>query len=76
MFMEGMSMMAKILYLYSTSGTKIMLQYSPYASFLMPTMWNFSWWKTSLYLTVFFLMYMDELVCSNSDRNKEAIREK
>ena len=29
-----------------------------------------------LYLTVVFCMYMDRLVCSNIDINKEAIREK
>ena len=31
--------------------------------------------KSSLDVTVFFLMYMHKLVCSNIDRNKEAIRE-
>ena len=31
--------------------------------------------NSSLYVTVFFLIYMDKLVCSNSDSNKEDIRE-
>ena len=43
MVMEGMAMVPNILHLYSTSGTTILLIFSPYASLLMPTMWNFSW---------------------------------
>ena len=77
MVMEGMEMGPNILLLYSTAGTKIMLTFSPYVSLLMPTMWNFIWWieKTYLCVTVSFLMYMDKLVYSNSDSNKEEIKE-
>ena len=31
--------------------------------------------KLSLDVTVFFLIYMDKIVCSNSDSNKKVIRE-
>ena len=40
--MEGMSMVSIFLHISSTSGTKILLPFSPYASLLVPTMWNFS----------------------------------
>ena len=43
MVMGGMEMVPKILYLYSTAGTTILSPFSPYASFLVPTMWHFSW---------------------------------
>ena len=75
--MEGVGMVPNILHLSSTYGTKILSPFSLYASLLMPTMWNFSWWKkSSLVLTVFLFMYMDKLVCRNSDINKEVIMEK
>ena len=34
---------ATFLHLSSTSGATTMFQMYPYSSFLMPTMWNFSW---------------------------------
>ena len=40
---EGMAMVPKLLHISSTSGTTILLPFFPYASFLMPTMWKFSW---------------------------------
>ena len=76
MVMEGMAMVPKLLHIYSNAGTAILPPFYPYASLLMPTMWNFSWWeKSSLDVTVFFLMFMDKLVCINSYINKEAIRD-
>ena len=45
MVMEGMAMVPNILHLFSTDGTTIMSPFSPYASFLMTTMWDFSWLK-------------------------------
>ena len=44
--MEGMEMVPKVLHIYSTDGTTAMLSFSTHASLIMPTMWNFSWWKT------------------------------
>ena len=74
--MEGMTIVPIFLHLYSNAGTTTLSQFYTYASFLVPTMWNFSWRKTlSLDVTVFFLIYMDKLVCRNNDMNKEAIRE-
>ena len=73
---EGMVIVPKILHISSTAGTTTLSSFSPYASLLMPTMWNLSWRKISyLDVTVFFLMYMDKLVCRNSDSNNEVIRE-
>ena len=43
MVMEGMAMVPSIYDPYSTAVTTIMLPFSPYASLLMPTMWNFRW---------------------------------
>ena len=55
--MEGMEMVTKLLHLYSTSGNTPLLSFSPCASMLVPTMWNFSWRKkSSLDVTMFFLM--------------------
>ena len=74
MLTEGMEMLPTILHLSSTDGTRILTQFSFYAFLLMPTMWNLIWWKeSSLGVTVFFLIYMYTIVCSNSDINKEAI---
>ena len=77
MVMEGMALVPNILNIPSTASTTILLPFSPYASLLMPTMCNLSRRKkSSLDVTVFFLMYMYKLVCINSYRNKEALREK
>ena len=43
MLMEGVEMLPKFLHISSTSGTTTLLPFSPYASLLMPTMWNLSW---------------------------------
>ena len=40
--MEEIAMVPKLLNISSTSGTKILSLFSPYASLLMPTMWNFN----------------------------------
>ena len=41
--MEGVAMVTKIFHPSSTAGTTLLLPFSTYASFLMPTMWNLSW---------------------------------
>ena len=43
MVIEGVEMVPKLLRLSSTVDTSIMLTFSHYASFLVPTMWHFSW---------------------------------
>ena len=40
--MEGAAMVPKLLHLSSTAGTKILLPFSTYTSFLMPIMWHFN----------------------------------
>ena len=73
--MEEMAMAPKLLHISSTAGTKILSPISPYASMLMPTMWNFSWLKKPyLDVTEVLLIYIEKLVFRNSDSNKEAIR--
>ena len=70
--MEGMAMITKFLHLYSIDATTILSPFSPYDSLLMTTVWHFSWWGnfSSLDVTVFFLMYMNKLVHSNSKSNQ------
>ena len=46
MVIEGMAMLPKFLHLSSTAGTTTLPPLSLYASFLIPTMWYFSWWKS------------------------------
>ena len=41
--MEGVAMVHFFLHISSTAGTKTLSPFSPYASLLMPTMWNFVW---------------------------------
>ena len=43
MVMEGMAMVPKIFHISSTADTTILLSFSPYASLLMCTTWDFSW---------------------------------
>ena len=45
MVMEGMEMVPNILHLSSTAGNTIILKFYPFASLLITTMWNFSWWE-------------------------------
>ena len=74
MVMEVVAIVPKFLHIYSNTDTRILLPFSPYASLLMTTIWNFSWRKKlSLDVTVFFFVYSDKLVCSNSYSNQEAI---
>ena len=42
MVMEGMEMVPNVFHLSSTDGNTTLFQFSPYASLIMPTMWNFS----------------------------------
>ena len=46
--MEGMAMVPKLLHIYSNAGTAILPPFYPYASLLMPTMWNSSWKKNPI----------------------------
>ena len=76
MVKEGMAMITKFLHLYSIDATTILSPFSPYDSLLMPSMWiSAGEKKSSMNVTAFFLVYMDRLVCSNSDKNKEDIRD-
>ena len=73
--MEVIEMVPNILYIYSTSGTISCRHFLPMppCSFLPCLILVGE--KPSIYVTVFFLMYMDKLVYSNSDSNKEEIKE-
>ena len=74
--MEGMSMVPRFLHISSTAGTKNLSPFSPYEFLLMTNMWHLiRRKKLSMYVTVFFIMYIEKLVCSNSDSNQEVIRE-
>ena len=76
MLMEGMAMVPKFLHISSTSGTKILLLFIPLPPWLcLPCGISVGENKLSLDLTAVFLVYMDKLVCINSDINQEAIRE-
>ena len=56
MVIEGVTMVPKR-YLYSTVGATTLLQFSPYSSLLMPSMWHLSWReKKSMDVTVVFLV--------------------
>ena len=72
---EAMEMAPKTFHLSSTAGTTIL---SPFIS--MPPCSCLQCGisvveNISLDVTVLFSMYIDKLLCSNSDRNKEAIRD-
>ena len=43
MVLEGIAMGPKQFHIYSTAVTTTLSPFSPYASLLMPTMWNFGW---------------------------------
>ena len=43
MLMEGVEMLPNFLHISPTAVNTTLLPFSPYASLLMPTMWNFSW---------------------------------
>ena len=74
--MKGLAMATDILHIYSTSGATTLSPLSSYASLLMPTMCCFSWRKkSSLDVTVVFLVYMDKLVFRNSDSYQEDIKD-
>ena len=67
--MENMEMVTKFLRLSSNYGATTLSSLSPHVAFQLVKK------KSSLGVTVVFLVYMDKLVCSNSDSNQEAIRE-
>ena len=69
--MVGIEMVPKLLHLSSTAGTTIMLPFFPLCLLDHAYHVEFQLVKKSLDVTVLFLMYMDKLVCINSDRNQE-----
>ena len=75
---EGVTSVPNFLHISSTSGTTTLSPFYTYSSLLMLNICHFSWWKSFSYLnvTVLLLMYMEKLVCKNSDSYQEATGEK